>query len=169
MLITSPVTKAKPSDKEAVIEICKEDYLENGQFSLSPAKLEQMVSGILDDGKGIIGVIRRNAEIEAVMLLQIQQFWYTDDWCLEEILNFVRPQFRRSTNAKDMIQFAKRCSDELGIPLVIGVVSNERTAAKLALYERQLGKSVGGYFLYSKKPFIPVVASPPLAPQGAVA
>lgn len=152
MLITSPVTKAKPSDKEAVVDICREDYLENGQFSLSPTKLEKMVSGILDDGKGIIGLIRRNDVIEAVMLMQISQFWYTEDWCIEEVLNFVRPAFRRSTNAKDMIQFAKRCSDELGIPLVIGVVSNERTAAKIALYERQLGKSCGGYFIYSKKP-----------------
>jgi len=152
MLITSPVTKAKPSDKEAVIEICKEDYLENGQFSLSSAKLDQMVSRILDKGEGIIGLIRRNAVIEAIMLMQISQFWYSDDYFLEEVLNFVRPAFRRSTNAKDMIQFAKRCSDELGIPLTIGVVSNERTAAKVALYERQLGKSCGGYFIYSKKP-----------------
>lgn len=164
MLITSPVVKAKASDKEAVIEICKEDYLENGQFSLSPPKLERMVSRILDNGEGIIGLIRREREIEAIMLMQISQFWYTDDWCLEEVLNFVRPQFRRSTNAKDMIQFAKRCSDEIGIPLIIGVVSNERTAAKIALYERQLGKSCGGYFIYSQKPL-----APSLAPQPAMA
>lgn len=163
MLITSPVVKARPADKEAVIEICREDYRENGQFSLSPPKLEAMVSRILDKGEGVIGLIRRS-EIEAVMLMQLSQFWYTDDWCLEEVLNFVRPQYRRSTNAKDMIQFAKRCSDEIGIPLVIGVVSNERTAAKIALYERQLGKTCGGYFLYSKKPL-----APPLAPQAAIA
>lgn len=164
MIITSPVTKAKPSDKDAIIEICREDWEENAQFSLSAEKLERMVSSILDNGQGIIGIIRRNGVIEAVMLLKIIQFWYSEDYCLEETLNFVRPAFRRSTNAKDMIQFAKRCSDELGIPLVIGVVSNERTAAKVALYERQLGKSCGGYFIYSKKPFLPVVTSPPLAP-----
>jgi hypothetical protein len=168
MLITSPVVKAKPSDKEAVIEICKEDYAENGQFSLSPAKLEGLVARILDEGKGIIGLIRRNGEIEAIMLMQITQFWYSDDYCLEEVLNFVRPQFRRSTNAKDMIQFAKRCSDELAIPLVIGVVSNERTKPKLELYKRQLGESCGGYFIYSKRPLTPTV-SPPLAPQPALA
>src|ERR1700761_4981750 len=164
MLITSPVTRAKPEDREQIIAICKEDWEENSQFSLSPAKLEGLISRILDKGEGIIGLIRRNSEIEAIMLLQFAQWWYSNDWALEEVINFVRPQFRRSTNAKDMIQFAKRCSDELGIPLIIGVVSNERTAAKLALYERQLGKSVGGYFLYSKKPLVPVVESPPLAP-----
>ena len=86
------------------------------------------------------------------MIMQISQSWSSTDFCLEELLNFVRPRYRRSTNAKDMIQFAKRCSDELGIPLVIGVVSNERTAAKIQLYERQLGKLSGGVFMYSKKP-----------------
>src|ERR1700761_8649616 len=158
MLITSPVTRAKPEDREQIIAICKEDWEENSQFSLSEAKLEGLISRILDKGEGIIGIIRRNAEIEAVMLMQISQFWYTEDWCIEEVLNFVRPPYRRSTNAKDMIQFAKRCSDEIGIPLIIGVVSNERTAAKVALYERQLGKSCGGYFIYSKRPLAPTLA-----------
>lgn len=152
MIITLPVTKARPSDKEAVIEICKEDHAENGQFSLSGKKLEQMVSSILEKGEGVIGLIRRTQDIEAIMLMKIANFWYSDDYCLEEVLNFVRPAYRRSTNAKDMINFAKRCSDELGIPLVIGVVSNERTKPKLELYRRQLGEPCGGYFVYRKAP-----------------
>jgi hypothetical protein len=164
MLITSPVTKARPDDRDEVIEICREDWEENSQFSLSMPKLETMVDRILDRGEGVIGLIRREGEIEALMVLQVSQFWYSDDWCLEEVLNFVRPQFRRSTNAKDMISFAKRCSDEIGIPLVIGIVSNERTAAKIALYERQLGKPCGGYFIYSKKRL-----AAPLAAQAAIA
>lgn len=164
MLITSPVVKAKPADKEAVIEICKEDHAENGWFSLSIPKLENTVSRILENGEGVIGLIRRS-EIEAIMVLNISQFWYSGDYCLEEMLNFVRPQYRRSTNAKDMIQFAKRCAEEIGIPLVIGVTSNERTKAKIELYKRQLGESCGGYFIYNLKR----VSSPPLAPQAAIA
>ena len=156
MLITSPVRKAKPEDRTAVMDICVEDHSENGQFSLSKSKLERKVSEILDGHGGIIGLIQRGKNIEAIIMMQIAQFWYTEDWCLEETLNYVRPDFRRSTNAKDMITFGKRCSDEINIPLVIGVVSNERTAAKMALYERQLGKPVGGYFIYSKRPVIAV-------------
>jgi hypothetical protein len=158
-LVTSPVTRARPVDRDEVTRLCIEDRLENPQFSFSRPKIEAMVSRILDNGEGVIGLIRRNNEIEAIMLMQISQMWFSDEWCLEEVLNFVRPQYRRSTNAKDMIQFAKRCSDELGIPLVIGVVSNERTAAKIQLYERQLGKSCGGFFMYSKKPISPLSVS----------
>jgi hypothetical protein len=164
MLITSPVTKARPADRDDVIKICKEDAEENAQFSLSVPKLEAMVSRILDRGEGVIGIIRGLDEIEAIMLMQISQMWFTDEWSLEEVLNFVRPRYRRSTHAKSMIQFAKRCSDEIGIPLMIGVVSNERTAAKMLLYERQLGKPVGGYFLYSKRPLVaPLVAKAAIA------
>jgi len=161
MIITLPVTKARPSDKEAIIEICKEDHSENGQFALNPSKVEQKVSRILDHGEGVIGLIRRAQEIEAIMLMQISQFWYTDDWCLEEVLNFVRPAYRRSTNAKDMINFAKRCSDEIAIPLVIGVIANERTKPKMELYKRQLGEPVGGYFIYFRKPMLAASGATP--------
>jgi hypothetical protein len=149
-MIAAPVTRAKVSDRDEIVEICREDWEEHSQFSLSHERLERKIDGILVKGEGVIGIIRRS-EIEAVMILQISQYWNSTDFCLEELLNFVRPQYRRSTNAKDMIQFAKRCSDELEIPLVIGVASNEQTAAKVQLYERQLGKSCGGVFLYSKK------------------
>lgn len=151
MIITSPVTKAKPEDREEVLKICIEDHAENGQFSLSKPKLEQMVSGILENNKGVIGLIRRADAIEAIMMMHISQFWYTEEWCLEELLNFVRPQFRRSTNAKDMISYAKRCANQLEIPLIVGVVSNERTKPKMELYRRQLGDPVGGYFYYPPK------------------
>ena len=68
----------------------------------------------------------------------------------ESLIQFVK-KYRKSTNAKDMIYFGKRCSDELRIPLVIGVVSNERTKPKMELYRRQLGEPCGGYFIYSQK------------------
>lgn len=161
MIITSPVRKAKLEDRQAVIDICVQDAKENAQFPLSMYKLEKKVTEILDGNGGVIGLIQRK-QVEAIMVLQIGTPWYTDTFCLEEVLNYVRPEFRRSTNAKDMITFGKRCSDELGIPLMIGVVSNERTAAKIALYERQLGKPVGGYFIYSKQPI-----ALPVAPAAA--
>lgn len=158
MLITSPVRKAKPSDRDEVLRICEQDWKENGQFTLSMPKLEATVARILDGNGGIIGLIERTAGVEAIIVMQIGQFWYTDQWCLEETLNYVRPEFRRSTNAKDMIAFGKRCSDELSIPLVIGVVSNDRTKAKIELYRRQLGEQVGGYFIYQRRPLVATAA-----------
>ncbi len=147
MLTVSPVRKATPADRPQILEMCSENHRDNGQFSLSPIKVEAMVDKAFNGGGAIIGVVG-HGRVEGMILLSIGQFWYTDDWCLEEVQNYVRPPYRKSTHAKDMINFGKRCSDELGIPLVIGVVSNERTRAKLELYRRQLGEPCGGYFLY---------------------
>jgi hypothetical protein len=147
MIITSPVRKATIADRAQILEMCEENHHDNGQFSLSMPKVEAMVDKAFSGGGAIIGVVGEK-QIEGMLLLLISQFWYSSDWCLEEIQNYVRPEFRRSTHAKDMIAFGRRCSDELGIPLVIGVVSNERTKAKMELYRRQLGEPCGGYFMH---------------------
>jgi len=147
MITTLPVRRARPEDRETILSICVQNHGENGQFSYSPKKVEDMVDKALNRGGAIIGTVGEN-KIEGLILLIIGQHWYTDDWCLEEVMNYVLPDHRRSTHAKDMITFAKRCSDEIKIPLVIGVVSNERTKAKIELYRRQLGEPVGGYFIH---------------------
>ena|ERR1700677_3997140 len=147
MLVTSPVRKAVLADKPEILEMCVENHRDNGQFALSLPRVESMIDKAFSRGGTIIGVVG-TGRIEGMIVLNIGQFWYSEDWILEEVQNYVRPQFRKSTHAKDMINFGKRCSDELGIPLVIGVVSNERTRAKLELYRRQLGEPAGGYFIY---------------------
>jgi hypothetical protein len=150
MLVTSPVRKAVLADKPQIMQMCEENHKDNGQFPLSPTKVEAMIDRAFNGGGAIIGVVGKG-QIEGMLALFIGQHWYTDSWCLEEIQNYVRPQFRKSTHAKDMINFGQRCSDELSIPLVIGVVSNERTRAKMELYRRQLGEPCGGYFIYRPK------------------
>jgi hypothetical protein len=154
MLTTIPVRKAKPRDRESILKICEQNHRENGQFSLAMPKVIAMVDKAFANQGAIIGTVGRD-RIEGIIIMLISQFWYTDDWCLEEVLNYVLPDYRRSTHAKDMISFAKRCSEEIGIPLVIGVVANERTKAKIELYRRQLGEPVGGYFIH--RPAHPLV------------
>lgn len=158
MLLTSPVRKAVPDDKLEILALCEENWKDNGQFGLSMPKVELMVDKAFNRGGAIIGVVG-DKQIEGFLLMLISQFWYTDEFCLEEIQNYVRPNFRKSTHAKDMINFGKRCSDELGIPLIIGVVSNERTRAKMELYRRQLGEPIGGYFRHLPPNLLPSVAS----------
>lgn len=147
MLTTIPVRKAVAAQRAEILDICARNHEENGQFGLSMRKVEGMVDRAFNNEGAIIGVTGRD-HVEGIILLLISQFWYTDDWCLEEIMNYVLPEYRRSTHAKDMIQFGIRCSDELPLPLVIGVVSNERTKAKIELYRRQIGELVGGYFIH---------------------
>lgn len=148
MLVTSPVRKAVPADEPDLMALCQELHEDNAQFPMSDRKVAEMMKRAFNGGGAIIGAIGPVGKVEGAILLLIDTFWYTDAWSLHEIFNFVRPAYRKSTYAKDLINFGKRCSDELAIPLAIGVVSNHRTRAKMGLYERQLGPPVGGYFLY---------------------
>ena len=76
--------------------------------------------------------------------------WYSDDNVLEEKAIFIHPDYRsaKGGRARRLCQFSKQVADNLGMPLIIGVLSNHRTAAKVRLYERQFGKPTGAFFLY---------------------
>jgi hypothetical protein len=148
-IITIPVRKAVPADRPELMDICREGFAEHGMFKMDEVRVGTMIDRAFNRGGAIIGVLGETGNIQASIYLLISQFWYTNEFCLEELWNHVRPAYRRSANAKDMISFAKRCAQELQVPLVIGVVANERTEAKIGLYKRQLGSPVGGYFAFN--------------------
>lgn len=147
-IIALPVRKATWDDAAELKPVILAGYVEQDIFKPSESKIDEMLRRAFDNAGAIIGAVGPVGAVQSIIYLSIGQFCYTDDWCLEEVHNYVRPEYRKTTNAKDMINFAKRCSDELGIPLVIGVVSNERTKAKMGLYTRQLGEPCGGYFIH---------------------
>ena len=138
------------SDMEQLMDMAKEFHRENvATYAVSEEKVRKFMELALSGRGGIIGVIGDQGALEAAIYLLISTHWYSDAWHLEELINFVRPAFRKSNNAKELIAFAKRCADELEIPLAIGVISNIRTAAKIRLYERQLAKPAGAFFVYT--------------------
>lgn len=143
----TPVRIATAADEDAIMDLCRMLHEENGQFSMSEAKVRDALQTAFKRQGGLIGVIDGPKGLEGIILLTIGQLWYSDDWMLEEMFNFVHPDHRRSSHAKRMIQFAKESADKLGIPLMIGVLSNTRTEAKVRLYERMLPKA-GAYFVH---------------------
>ncbi len=148
MLTTSRVRKATAADAPELMEMCRELHTENGMFTMDETKVQEMLERAFQQKGAVIGALGQTGKIEGAIFMLITAFWYTRDFCLEELFSYVRPEYRRSTNAKELINFGKRCSDELGIPLVIGVVSNERTQAKVGLYQRQLSDPCGAYFMH---------------------
>lgn len=137
------------SDEEEVMQLCRELHKENALLGMNENKVREVMRGAFAQKMGIIGLIGEPGKLEAAIYLTFGKFWYSDSDHLEELFNYVRPAYRRSTNAKDLIQFAKKCAEDVGLPLVIGVLSNERTEAKVKLYERQLKKPAGAFFIYN--------------------
>ncbi len=131
------------------MELCRALHAENAMFAMNEDKVSKMLDRAFTGQGSIIGALGPVGGIQGAICLLITSFWYSDEFCLEELYSFVLPQYRKSENAKHLITFAKRCSTELGIPLVIGVVSNIRTQAKVGLYARQLSDPVGAYFAFN--------------------
>lgn len=126
-----------------------ETHLENGLFPPCENKVRHFLRLALSGRGGIIGVIGDHGHLQASLYLLFSTHWYSEQWHLQELWNYVRPEYRKTDNAKELIGFAKRCSNELGIPLVIGVVATNKTEAKIRLYERQLlAKPAGSFFLH---------------------
>ncbi len=88
--------------------------------------------------------------LEAAALLRVEEPWYSEDLALVERGIYVHPYYRhkKGRRAHMLIEACKRTSDELDLPLLIGVLSNQRTAGKTRLYGRQLGEPAGVFFLY---------------------
>jgi hypothetical protein len=144
------VRLASPDELEEVIQLGRELHAENGLMNLDETLIRQAAEGAVLHGQGIAGVIGKNP-IQAMIYLGLRQFWYSREMHLEEMLNFVRPEFRKSRNAVSLIEFAKAASIQIGVPLLIGVVSNEKTEQKIRLYTRRLGRPAGGYWLFNGK------------------
>ena len=149
--IKPSVRLATMEDLEDLLSLGRELHEENGLLNLDEDIIRQGALDAIAGRNSTVGVIGPVGRIEAAIHLAFRKFWYTSDWHLEELWAYVRPEYRKSTRAKSLVQYAKHCSDTLQVPLLIGILSNHRTEAKVALYRRQLGDPTGAYFLYNAK------------------
>jgi len=153
----SIVRRAGPDDRKGIWSLFDMVHEENAILSQSKPKINWLLDRILhperipewDNGtRGFIGVIGPPQALEGLILLCLGSLWYSDDIILEEYVNFVHPDHRNSNHAKTLVSYARHLADQTGIPLLIGIVSNHRTEAKVRLYRRQLPEA-GSFFLYN--------------------
>lgn len=143
-----------PDDLHGCMDLFVQANEENGIDEMDTQKLLNIVWPSLHQEGGLVGVIGApGAPPEGVVLLRIEQLWYSSAPVIAEKLVFVHPAFRsaKGGRAKKLCEFSKRVSDEMGIPLIIGVVSTDRTKGKVRLYERVFGEPAGAFFLYGAK------------------
>jgi N-acetylglutamate synthase-like GNAT family acetyltransferase len=147
------VRVAGPDDYEGIMDLARLLNKENSVFPMNEEKVAtHVIPSLFRDG-GIMGVIGKPNHIEGLVLLRIHTQWYSDGEFLEEMCVYVHPDYRaaKGGRARKLVEFAKKCSEELKLPLMIGVLSNSRTDAKIKLYERQFGNPAGTFFLYGVK------------------
>lgn len=140
-----------PADVEDIMDLAIAACGENGFVKPNPIRLLTEIWPALNRDRGIIGIVGvPGQKPHGAILLRIGNIWYSDDEILEERAVFIHPDYRsaKGGRARKLCEFGKKVADELGIPLTIGVLSNERTEGKVRMYERIFGKPAGAYFLY---------------------
>lgn len=143
-----------PEDLDEMMQIAMMATDENAFLDPNPGKLAAEIWPALHQDHGIVGIIGpKDGMIQGAVLLRIGHMWYSDAAVVEEKAIFIHPEYRsaKGGRAKRLCEFSKKVADTLGIPLIIGVLSNSRTEAKVRLYERQFGKPSGAFFLYGAK------------------
>lgn len=145
------VRLAEPNDIPEIMRLFREYFDENDIKIFSEEKILSIISLHYNKNGGVIGVIGKPEErLKSVLILAVQQNWYSEDYRLQEILLFVSKDHRKSDYAKQLMIFAKKASDLLDLELRIGVWSSERTEAKVKLYKRQFNLR-GAFFSYNEK------------------
>jgi hypothetical protein len=143
-----------PADVHEVMDLAVSGSEENGFVQPSADRLLGEIWPALNRDRGLMGVVGpRDGKAEGVVLLRVGKMWYSNDDVLEERAIFIHPDFRsaKGGRARRLCEFSKHVADELGLPLIIGVLSNSRTDGKIRLYQRQFGEPSGAFFLYGAK------------------
>lgn len=162
MTCPSVVRVARPEDHQEIWRLFLQGHRENGMFRLAPQKVEWYVQRALrpdlipdwDTGvRTVIGVIGdRGATLEALCVLAIAEYWYTDQKHIEEFIVYTDPECRKSGHVHALHDWMKAQVHQTAIPLMSGVISNHRTEAKCRLYQRTFQK-VGEFFLFTPTGF----------------
>lgn len=142
------VALAAPSDTKALISILREKHAEDGIGVFDEEKALNAIARGLARDLAMIGVIRGHREIEASIGLFVETPVFSSTQVLGDMWLYVKGPYRKSTHAKNLLEFAKWAAKALEKPLLTSVIINEGTARKGQLYERNMEKA-GAIFLFN--------------------
>lgn len=144
--MTERVRPATWADEAELMEICRLDHAENGVGSFSPGRVRDVFRRALDPGANeiaVIGVVGGETCIEGSIGLAVETGWNSETPVLNGLWAYVRPDFRRSTNLKDLIAYAVAMAEPapvgLGIPVMLRSVMTAKTAGQVQHMQRHLG------------------------------
>ena len=155
MITDSPIRLAQPADEPELLHLFKMMHAEGGMRPLDIDSVRDTFARAFDRKGGILSVIGAPGHIRAMQYLLITRFFYTRESHIEDLWNWVHPDHRHSDYSKLLIAHAKKCSDEISrdagikVPLLMGVMTNKRMAAKVRLYRRFFGIPIGAFFVHN--------------------
>jgi hypothetical protein len=154
----SNVRLATLADEPAILSRLLEDVAENASHIAPPSEARIMAYLDTSSRRSIVGVIDGDDGLPAAVCILIgAQWWWSDQWYLMEVCNYVHPSARHSTHIDDLLDFERWLSDQWSeqygyrVYLMTGVMGTRRLRAKIAMYWRRMTE-VGRAFLYPPPP-----------------
>lgn len=148
---SASVRPVKIGDEDKLFSLLALAHSENAPYIMSERKVRNFIHDAACDREIIIGVIDApDGSIAGSIGAIFSQFWYTDDWHIEECWNYVHPDHRHSKHAKDLIHYIKWIAENMNMPAHIGIMTATRMEAKIKFYQRQMPQ-VGAAFAYNMK------------------
>lgn len=154
----SPVTVrvANRNDVHSIMDLAVLCADESAFLDADPRRLLEAIWPALHLDHGMVGVIDGDepGRLQGSILLRVGPPWFGTQPFLEERSIFVHPEFRgghggpKGGRAKVLVDFAKFVARRMQMKLLVGILSTERTAAKVRLYERMFGKPSGAFWLF---------------------
>jgi len=141
-----------PDDVEDCMVMADMGARENG---MAPHDMNQILQGFWPSLKldhGIVGIVgEKGGKPEGCVLLRVTNFWYgfqegeKSKPMLEERWLWTHPDYRsaKGGRARKLCEFAKTSAERLGLPLMIGILSNIQLESKMRLYRRVFGEPTG--------------------------
>lgn len=150
------VRVAGPADEAALRDLFLAAHADNGLMTVSREKVARWAHIFTHHPHGTplsaVGVIDGpNGTLAAGAALVLGQPWYSDEWVIEDRMIFVRPEHRKSRHGRDLLLFSKWYAEKLALPMILGIVTTNRSPEKTAFYRRYLTQ-VGALFHHEGRP-----------------
>jgi N-acetylglutamate synthase-like GNAT family acetyltransferase len=146
---------ATTADMDEVMRLAITACEENGFLNASAELLAKEIWPALAQDHGLCPVIgpAGSSEIQGLALLRIGSMWYSPQTVIEERAIFVYEKYRsaKGGRARRLCEYSKHAAETLGIPLLIGILSNTRTEGKIRMYKRIFGEPAGAFFLFGAR------------------
>jgi hypothetical protein len=150
------VRAASQKDEVAVMELLLGNLREYADqvAPIDPDRVALHVQKATRRDGGLCGVIDGpDGKPVAVCLLVPVQWWWSQQWYLMEVVNYVHPDHRRSHHIDDLLSFQRWAVDAwtgsfgYRVYLLCGVLGAWRVFEKIALYRRRF-RQAGSCFIY---------------------
>lgn len=151
---------ATVDDEQGIFDLLILDVEESAEVVAprDPDKIIAQIHRATRDRLATIGIIDGPDGFPVATIgLFNDQWWWSQSWHILKLWDFVHPDYRQHSYAKDLIHFGEWWSDALTrqfgyrVYTLAGVLGTKRVRDKIRLYKR-LTNMVGAFFLYPAPP-----------------